>query len=260
MENICFSNSSSVLKYLRRNSEEIYDGVYKMNNGTLIKKYSKQKSLERSDEFCEDNLLDFKDIYIDGVVFTRALLYSSLKNIYATITEYVPGISIDKKNLGSYSIDDLLIAIRMLEITISELSDLGIYATDIYRGNMIYDGKKITLIDTIEYHYGNDSRTLIYEYNMLGIMNEIFTSIFYKDDLDSVKNIHKYFNLRRSELEYFNGIEYLMKPCETLIKIRKFIEDDFDIKLNTFNECHTLIENTIMKEENRSKTLLLTRR
>lgn len=257
MQNIYFSNLSNALKYIRKNSEEIYDGVYKMNNGTLIKKYIKEKSIERFDDFSEENILAFKDIYIEGIAFTRALVYSNLHNIYATITEYVPGESIESKLLGDYPIGDLLLAIKKLEITIKKISELGICATDIYRGNIVYDGKNITLIDTIEYHYSKDNISIIFEDNMLGIMNEIFTSIFYKDGLDSVKRVHKYFSLHGSNFECFNSRENLMNPCETLIKIKKFIEEDFGIKLNTFNECHSFIEEVILKEKNKSKILSL---
>lgn len=259
MENIYFKNSSDALRYIRKNSIEIYDGVYKKNDGTLIKKYDKQKSLDRFDDFCEDNLLLFKDVYIDGVSFTRALLYSSLKKIYATITEYIPGISIDIKSLGNYSIDELLVAIRKLENTIKQISDLGICATDIYRGNIVYDGNTFSLIDTIEYHYGNSDKDEIYVDNMLAIMNEVFTSVFYKDGLDSVTNIHKYFSLRSSELEYFNSVDNLMNPNYTLIKIRKFIEEDFGIKINTFNECYSYIYEVVMNYGKESKKLLIKR-
>lgn len=255
MDDIYFNNSSNTLRYIRKNGVEIYDGVYKMNDGKLVKRYYKQKSLDRSDDFCEEKLLDFKDIYIDNIVFTRALIYSSTQNIYATITEYVPGISIDIKSLGDYPIDELLIAIRRLEKTIKEISNLGIRAVDVYRGNIIYDGSKLTLIDTIEYCYSNDTKEKICMDNMLCIMNEIFTSIFYKNNLDSVMKVHKYFSLRCSELEHFNSINNLMTPIETLIKIRKFIEEDFNIKINTFNEGYQLIEDVIIKEDNKHRIL-----
>jgi len=256
MKYIYFASSGDALKYIEKNGIKIYDGVYKMNDGTLVKMYNKEKSLKRFDSFCEDNLLLFKDVDMDGVAFTRALIYSDITNIYATVTEYIPGLSIDIKGLGDYPIDELLIAVRKLENTIRQISNLGICITDIYKGNIVYDGKKISLIDTIEYHYCDGDKENLYIDNMLGVMNEIFTSIFYKDGFDSVRNIHKYFSLRDSQLEYFNSVDNLLNPTDTLIKIRKFIENDFGIKINTFKDCHVYINDVVMNNNKKIKRRL----
>lgn len=235
MDNIHFSNAKSASKYLGKYGEEICDGIFKISDGRLIKKYDKGKSLDRDDDFCEDNLLSFKDIDIFGVAFTRALVYCGASKIYATITEYVPGESIYNRPLGSYQIDGLLNAISKLMITIKELSDLGICIVDAYRGNIIYDGKNLKLIDTTEYRYEKESISSLYRDNMIRVMKEIFLSIFYNDTVFEYFDFTGYF-------DNFTSDEYLMHPCQTLVNIRNFMEEYFEVKLNTFDDCYLLME------------------
>ena len=229
MDNIYFSNAKSASKYLDRYGEEIYDSVYKMSDGKLIKKYNKGKSLDRDDGFCEENLLSFKDINVLGVAFTRALVYSGKSKIYATVTQYVSGESIDVRALGSYQIDGLLNAISKLVITIRKLSDLGIRITDAYRGNIVYDGREFTLIDTTEYRYERGNTSSLYRYNMIHVMKEIFYSIF--DD----EMFYKY-------CDSLNIDDYLMHPYQTLINIKNYIEKCFGVKINTFDDRHSLFK------------------
>lgn len=248
MENMYFSNSTNALRYLRRNGEQIFDGVYRMNDGRLIKRYSRQKSLDRDDEFCEEHLLDFKDLEIEGVAFTKALVYSTLTKIYATITKYADGEAINNKLLGTYNIDDLLLAIKKLETTVRSISDLGICAVDIYQGNIVYDGRNFTLIDTVEYKYGDGNISSIYEKNMLSIMNEVFASIFYDGGFGCVYRIHKFFSLCDSPYEALNCKEYLMNPYETLVNIRKLMEEEFGLNIKTFSQSYNLMDNVINRK------------
>lgn len=238
MENIHFSNIRSASKYLCKYGEEIYNDIYKMSDGNLIKKYDKKKSLDRDDDFCEKNLLNFKDIEIFGVSFTRALVYCGISKIFATITEYVPGESIDNRPLSSYQIDELINAISRFMITIKKLSDLGICIIDAYRGNIVYDGKNLTLIDTTEYRYKKENISSLYRDNMISVMKEIFFSIF----CDAM--VFEHFNFT-SYFDNFNSDKYLMHPCQTLVNIRNFMEEYFGVKLNTFDDCRLLLQKKI---------------
>lgn len=256
MKNMHFLNEQIALWYLRKYGEVLYCNMYKLQDGRLIKKCNEDKIKSRFINFSEDRLLDFKDLDIEGVSFVKALAYIGLSDIFATITWYVPGKSIDQKFLGSYQIDNLIEAIRKFEITIKNLSDIGISATmDVYTGNIVYDGETLTLIDTTEYCYREKKVAAIYEDNMSQIMNEIFFNIFTITGYNEIHYLKKYFEMRNSRYAEFNKKDFLLNPTESLIEMRKLIEEDFGVRLNTFNESHLLLSKAVEKEKSKRRIL-----
>lgn len=251
MKNMYFLTDTIADEYFEKNGFMYKTGVYRLDNDRVIKKLDIEKSRSiHNAKYSDFQLLQFKDINIDGFSFTKALIYTGLNKVYGMITEYVDGYSLEEKPLSCYRIDDVIEAVRKLETSVKKLSDMNICVNDIHSGNIIFDGKKMTMIDTTEYYYVYNSSSLLYE-NMEAVMDTIFRDIFFisfYNQFRSVYKIHKYFSIRGSDLENFRKMEYLMNPVETLFKIRKFMEDDFGVKLNTFGESHFYINNVIVDD------------
>ena len=258
MKNMYFISGSIADKYFEENCRKIYDDVYCFNNDIVIKKYDKRKSMGVYPEHSDLNLLQFKDIDIEGFSFNKALVYTGLFNIYGIITKFIEGNTIKDVYLSSYSIDDVIRAVSEIDNSIKKISDLNIRVNDIHDGNIIFDGNKITMIDTSEYYYSKQE-TQIYEENMLRIMDVLFKNIFYSVGKDRfikhVYNVHKYFSIRGSKFYNFRDFEYLMNPVETLVEIRNFMEEDFGVKLNTFSECHNYVDEIVNNEQTYKRVL-----
>lgn len=252
MNNMYFISSGTADKYFEDNCSMMYDGVYCLNNDIVIKKYSREKCWKVNPKHSDKNLLQFKELEVDGFSFDKALVYTGLFDIYGIITNFIEGTSIKDRTLSSYSIDDVIDSVNDIDVAIKRISDLNIKVNDIHDGNIIFDGNKITMIDTTEYYYTKQDEQL-YEENMLSIMDVLFKNIFYYVGNDSfvkhVYNIHKYFRMRGSKFADFRDFEYLMNPAETLVEIRKFMEKDFGVKLDTFSECHSYIDEIVNKEQ-----------
>jgi len=256
MDNIYFLNGIFATKYFEMCAEKVYGNMYRLKDGRLIKRYDEEKIRGRSVDFSRDRLLDFRNMEIEGISFIRALVYTGLFDIYATVTRDVPGISLDKMSLGNYQIDKLIQAIRKFETTIRNLSDNGISATmDVYIGNMVYDGDRITLIDTAEYYYKEGSIEKVYEDNMLSLMYDIFFNIFTVTGYNEIYYLKEYFKMRSSKYAKFESKEFLLNPVESLIEMRRLIEEDFGMKLDTFNDCHVLLAGAVEKEKCRRRIL-----
>lgn len=252
MDNMYFLNRMTALEYFKKHGTKVYGNMYKLPDGRLIKKYDENKS--HSSFLSKDRLLDFKDVNIEGVSFIKALVYTGLFDVYATITRDVPGMSLKEMPLGYYQIDYLIAAIKKFENTIRELSSEGISATmDVYIGNIIYDGKTLTLIDTAEYYYKSKSTMVIYEDNMLALMNDIFFNIFSITGYTEIYYLKEYFKMRGSKYIKFDEKEFLLNPSETLTEIRNLFEEDFGLKINTFNESHILVAKAVEKEKTRRR-------
>lgn len=260
-----FLTKSLADNYFNDNAEIICNrgvcGVYKLDNN-VIKKINKKKSEGIYDCFSINNLLQFKNIDVEGFSFAKALVYSGLFDVYATITKYVEGCDISDKPLSYYQIDNVINAVKNIEIAIRKLSDYGVYANDVNYGNIIFDGKNITIIDTTEYYFGEDDASYIYQKNIQKVMDMIFRNIFYKsiayrNGFASVNTIYKYFWLRGSEFEHFLEIEYLINPVETLIGIRKFMEEDFGVKLDNFVDCYKYIDKKVIEKDFNSRVRII---
>lgn len=264
MKNMYFLTKSLADDYFNDNAIKISNrlcGVYRLENN-VIKKINRKKSEQIYWAFSEKNLLQFKNIDVEGFSFAKALVYSGLFDVYATITKYIEGCDTSDKPLSYYRIDNVITAVKNIEKAIKKLSDYGIYANDVNYSNMIFDGKNITIIDTAEYYFGEDDASYIYRKNIQKVMNMIFRNIFYKsiaykNGFASVNTIYKYFWLRGSEFEHFLEIEYLMNPVETLMGIKKFMEEDFGVKLNAFVDCYKYIDKKVIEKDFDSKVRII---
>lgn len=249
MRNMYFLTDTIADEYFEKHGFMYKNGVYKLGNERVVKKLDIEKSQCIYDtKYSESQLLQFKDINIDNFSFTKALVYTGLKKIYGMITEHVDGCSLEEKSLSRYEIDDVITAVSKLETSVKKLSGMNICVNDVHSGNIIFDGKRMTMIDTTEYYYSYDSSYLLYE-NMEAVMDTIFRDIFfsfYNNQFMSVYKIHKYFSIRGSDLENFRSSKYLVNPTETLLSIRKFMEEDFGVRLDTFGESHWYIDNVIV--------------
>jgi len=254
MRNMYFLTESIAERYLEENGFMYKSGVYRLGDDKVIKKLDLDKSQSiYFSKYSESQLLQFSDIDIDGFSFAKALVYTKLNKVYGTISKYIDGNSLEEKPLSFYKIDDVIEAVKELEISIRKISDLSITVNDIHSGNMIFDGKKITMIDTTEYYRVSKSDSLFYD-NMEAIMDTIFRDLFFlsygSNRFATVYRIHKYFSIRKSSLENFRKFEYLMNPTETLLEIRKFMEEDFGVRLDTFGDSHKYIDNVIVDDFN----------
>jgi len=254
MKNMYFLTDLLADEYFEKNGFMYKTGVYKLDNNKVIKKLDidKSQSIYYS-KYSDYQLLQFKDIDIDNFSFAKALIYTKLNKVYGTIYKYVDGNSLEQKPLSGYKIDDIIIAIKDLETAIRQISDLGITVNDVHSGNIIFDGKKLTMIDTTEYYRVYNSSSLFYD-NMEAIMDTIFRYLFFypygNNKFATVYRIHKYFSIKKSKFENFRKFEYLMNPAQTILEIRKFMEEDFGIKLDTFGDCHEYIDNVIVDDFN----------
>lgn len=247
MKNMWFLNDAIVENYLKRNGEFVFKDIYKIDD-MVIKKINIDKSKSVFDDFSLDKLLQFKDIDIECFSFIKFLVYTGFGKVYGTGSKYINGINIHSRSLGEYNIDNVLNGIKKLELSIRKLSDMGICVNDINFGNVIFNGKNIKIIDTAEYYFDDKDSSDIYTDNMMFTMNTIFANIFYlfgNNRFMTIKNIYEYFNIRNSEYEHFCEQEYLLNPVDTLSGIRKLMEEDFGVKLNSFSECHEHIGNAI---------------
>ena len=262
MNNMYFLTKDMADKYIEQNGVQLRNKVYRLDD-KIIKIIDDEKSQSiLYNRFSRDELLQFKDIEIDSFSFARALVYTGLFNKYAVINEYVNGYSLDRKHLCDYPIDVVITAVDKIFYDISKITDKYICVNDIHFGNMIFDGNKITMIDTTEYCYvyGHDD---LYEYNIRMIMDMLFQNIFFNESISfmrlvcNVRNVHRYFSLKNSEYANFRELEYLLSPVETLTEMKKFIEEDFEIKLNTFAECHKYIDAFVKENTISNKGLVL---
>ena len=64
--------------------------------------------------------------------------------------------------------------------------------------------------------------------------------------------------MRNSKYAEFDRKEFLLNPSENLIEMRRLIEEDFGIRLNTFNESHMLMLDVVEKEKCKSRILQTT--
>ena len=77
-------------------------------------------------------------------------------------------------------------------------------------------------------------------------------------ELDKNGLVKKYFEMKNSKYAEFNWKEFLLNPSENLIEMRRLIEEDFGIRLNTFNESHMLMLDVVEKEKCKSRILQTT--
>lgn len=250
MKNMYFLNDKIANNYLKNNGIKICHGIYRIDD-TIIKRFNPDKSRMIYDEFDEKKLLQFKDVDVEQFYFIKSLLFTGAFNIHSTIYKYASGIDIDQKSLASYNIDDIINAIGVLQNSIKKLSELGIYANDVNYGNVIFDGMTLSIIDTCEYYYSENDPSQVYEDNLMYIMNTIFSNLFYtfyQNRFSTVRMIHKYFSIRGSEFENFRQMDYLMDPVNTLIGMRKFMEEDLGVSLYSFGESFDLIDKAISND------------
>ena len=248
MENMYFVTKLKAEKYFEKNGSMLKSGVYRLDN-RVIKKIDegKSQSILYGVKFSYDNLLQFKNIDIQGFSFIKGLVYTGLHNVFGVINECANGYNLDEKSLSCYKIEDVITAIGSIKNSIKKLSDLNITVNDIHNGNIVFDGKNITLIDTTEYYYvyGDDK---LYEANMTIVMETIFNDLFfsfYKNGVCDIYNIYRLFEICKIKIENLNEKEFLMNPVETLCMIKKYLEELLEIELNTFGDCHKNMDDII---------------
>ena len=109
--------------------------------------------------------------------------------------------------------------------------------------------------DTAEYYYREKDILSLQEDNMSQIMNEIFYNIFTITGYRDIYYLKRYFETISSKYADFNKSEFLLNPSEHLIEMRKLIEEDFGIRLNTFNDSHILMIKKVECEKIKRKIL-----
>lgn len=251
MKNMHFLNENTANNYFMKNGLLLKNGVFKLDD-KVIKKidFEKSKSILYHVNLTSEMLLQFKNINIPGISFTKGLVYTGLHNIYGVINKYIDGYSLENKSLSSYNIDEVIKAIDELKISIKSLSDLNITVNDIHNNNIIFNGTTLTLIDTIEYYhvYGDNQ---LYEKNMIAVMEALFNDLFfsfYKNGFCDIYNIYKLLDECKTKLGTSNNKELLINPIETLLILKKLLEELLETELNTFEDSHKLIDNIVRRK------------
>lgn len=154
--------------------------IYKINNvnKNICIKLSKISNKDLSKIFTETNIIKQLNNYIPNIYETGTAIINKVKYFY-TIMDFIEGEQINNYNLNNQQVIELFIfLIKFMYI----LHKNNLAYTDIKPENIMYDGSyfKVVDIDTIKHQY-------IYK----NLESEIFTSIFYLNNITVYKTIHQ---------------------------------------------------------------------
>lgn len=196
--------------------------VYKLENGNVYKEFNRPDCISEIDRF--KYFLEYKN---DSIVFPFDFVYGKTK-FYGHISKYALGNKFVDAVLDS-NIEDMSTNIIMLENDIKKISEGKIIMFDFHDENLLYDGKKFSVIDVDEYSYSSRvySKYDILEKNS-GYLNNLIIMAFL-ENIDKNKN---YFCDKFSKYKYVSSAsELLLLMKETLDKYyREDIKSLGDIK------------------------------
>lgn len=184
----------------------VLNKCYTLENGNVYKEFGKPLNLVEIDRF--KYLLEYKN---SSMAFPFDFVYGN-KKFYGYITEKAPGIVMEKAFEKSNILDMSTNSIRV-EKDIKYISNGLIMMYDFHDNNLMYDGKKFTIIDFDDYNkisiYSKDEitkrNTKIYK----GLFYELFNGILKTNRNTSyvVNRIQKYYHLDMTASEMLYQIK-----------------------------------------------------
>lgn len=248
MNDIVFNDYIQMVNFFKHCECELGYGIegycYKYKNMSY-KLYNNGTCMLNNNPNRISELLKFKNVIVDNIYFIRCLLFIG-DDLIGVGSNYAPGVSCEKIFLHRKNLDTMIIALDILKKNIYSLSSKGIYISDFDLGNILYNDKVFSLIDTVDYYYNGDMQddrcnidTIddIYRKNMVIVMRELFKGITdantYCDNF-----VLAYLNKQDSKYkDYLIDTELLLNPVDTIMGIRMTIEEDIGRKIQSFSNC-----------------------
>lgn len=187
-----------------------------LDNGYVLKKLY--------GEYNPKFALQFKDVENDSFIFAKNGIFIN-QYISALFMKYVKGLTLSDKIPKDQSFIQLGLQLQKLVDDIIKLSEMGIQVKDFHTGNIIYDGNKFIIIDTLGYLYLSGS----YKTENL---REVMHKVFYYILID----ILRYREIPNS-LVYYGKLNILENPNEYLLNLKKYIENIAEQEVNTVEDA-----------------------
>ena len=222
MENIVFKNKKEIIDLLENHTiKKLGKGgegvVYLLDNGCAAKFYHCPYKPHQ-------DVLRFKDIIVPPFEFIRAT--ATLNGIlYFTLSNPAPGIDLESGSRLDY--DMVTVGSHLKEVVkgTNQLTEMNIEAFDVCRKNLIYDGKRFTIIDTTHFDYSNEPE--LRRHNFIKVMGSLYNAF-----LSGIFDVgEEFFNKKYIEQEY------LENPEEYLRYIRDRVREVTQKEVNTFREA-----------------------
>ena len=198
---------------------------YLLDNGNILKLFNSKRDLSEIDRF--KYMMEYAN---DSFIFPFEFIYDS-KKFYGYITKRAPGIILEsafsKSNLINLSKHS-----QVLEHDIDYISEGGIALYDFHDQNVLYDGKRYSVIDHDE--------------------NAIYRSVDYAKDFNQESHrimVGKLFenNIRNGKhtkfiLDKVNQYKYSdIRPSQMIGEIKQDIDFYFKEDIKTIEELNSII-------------------
>ena len=171
--------------------------------------------------------LKLKDYKNDSFAFPKSGIIIN-NSIHAIIMDYIEGKTLKENIPNDQNLLVLGDHLQVLTNNIRLLSSEGVKIKDFFKGNIIYDYKKFTIIDTNSYLL--IPKTDFFEENMYEVMNKLFNYLF--SEFSFEKDFEK---LKKSRLEL------LSNPKKYLEYVKYKVENKSKKEVITLSDAKKLI-------------------
>ena len=198
--------------------------LYILEDGNILKLFKNSKDLYEIDRY--KYLLNYDN---ESFVFPFEFIYDSEK-FYGYITKRVYADTLES-NFSKNNLLDLSNNSIKLEKDINYVSKGGIILYDFHSENILYDGKKYSLIDHDEnaiYRHPDDAKNTNQNYHRIVIGN-----LF----LDNIEN-NKHTKLIKDKISKYKYMK--MKPSEMIIRIKEDIDKQFNTDISKIENLNDI--------------------
>ena len=249
MKDIIFNNEKDIdgffghLKSLGSGAEgvEYKKGIY------AYKRYIDLYRNLYSNDISIYRLSRYRDIIIDNIYFIRGLMYCN-DMVVGSISKFSGGVNCSKLKLHMCILDRLINGLAILKKNIYELCKLGICIEDNFLGNILYLDGTFRFIDTGSYYNYTDMPGVIdydidfvYRKNMRKVIHKLFLNITDYRGIDD--NFIYKFLLDNDSIykDYMQDIDLMINPDDTILGIKKELEEYIGYEINSFSECRKIL-------------------
>ena len=232
MKDLQFKSRDELKQYIQDHKEKYLGGgqegvCYLLKDGSVIK-------LLHEDYFPQF-ALQFSGITIPTFYFARNGAYVS-DMVSAIFMDHATGVVLERQRPDDQSFSILGDQLDVVVSDVKKASDKHILIQDFHPGNMIYDGDRFKIIDTLPFLLLPGST--YQKENIREVMGRFYDFLF-----DEMKK----YPVLDEKHSYHGKLECLEHPKEYLMSVKAYLEELTNQKVDTFSDAHQALQKTFKK-------------
>ena len=221
-----FNSRTELQEYIRSNYVKKLglgrEGVCSLlKDGTVIKYLH--------EDYYPDFALQFKDVDTPTFIFAKSGAFVG-EFVSGLFMDYAEGKSLYEKKPTDQSMILLGTQLEQVVTDIKTISKQGVWIRDFHPGNMIYNGERFRIVDTLSYlSLPKDNYE---EENMYEVMNRLYD--FLLDDVMKDRDVYK-------KYIFYGRRDLIDHPKEYLTALKNYIEEISGKSITTLDDANKVL-------------------